>query len=256
MLAVGKCAEPGYIELITGSMWSGKSSACISRIRRHRAANRRCVILRYANDTRYHETKCSTHNRDMEDAVSVSRLSELPDSVFDAFDVIGVEEGQFFSDLVDFCDKHANMGRIVIVAALDSDANRKPFGSVCDLMAKAERVTKLSAVCMVCRTRDAPFTKRLVASDAVELIGGADLYEARCRGCWNAPIPVKIRAVADCSTPHVVATSKETIPGSSTPPQLKRQFSTESATSVGSSPESSLVYDDGDWSGCSSASQQ
>lgn len=182
-------SPPGSIELICGSMWASKSSTALARVRRYRAAKLRCVILRYAKDSRYHESKFSTHDKVMADAVSVSTLNDLPDSFFNDFDVILVDEAQFLHPLVEFSDKHANAGRTVIVAALDSDANRKPFGEVCDLMSICEKVTKLSAVCMVCYCRDAPFTKRLVKSDAVELIGGADKYEARCRQCWDAPIP-------------------------------------------------------------------
>jgi thymidine kinase len=181
----------GRIELICGSMWSSKSTTMLARMRRYSAAKLRCVVLRYSNDTRYSDTKFSTHDKEMVDAISVSSLdeSEVPDSMFLDKDVILVDEGQFLRSLVDFCERHANQGRIVVVAALDSDADRNPFGEVCNLIPKAELVTKLSAVCMVCHTADAPFTKRLVDSKAIELIGGADKYQARCRGCWDAPIP-------------------------------------------------------------------
>jgi thymidine kinase len=124
---------------------------------------------------------------DMADAVQVNNLNDLPDEFFDNIDVVALDEAQFLHPLVEFCEKHANAGRVVIVAALDGDANRNPFGEVCDLIPKAERVDKLSSVCMVCRTADAAFTKRLVDSKAVEVIGGIGMYEARCRGCWDEP---------------------------------------------------------------------
>lgn len=179
----------GHIELIIGAMFSFKSSTLLARMRRYTAAKLRCVILRYSNDNRYSNCKFSTHDKEMFDAVSVSNLTDLPDSFFDDKDVILIDEAQFQHPLVEFCEKHANQGRIVVVAALDSDADRNPFGEICDLVPKAEIVTKLNAVCMVCHVAAASFTKRLIASKAVELIGGADMYQARCRGCWDAPIP-------------------------------------------------------------------
>jgi len=199
-------ARAGHIELIIGPMYSGKSTAALGRVRRYTAAKLRCVILRYANDNRYSDTKFSTHDQVMAEAVSVRSLNDLPDEFFADIDVICVDEGQFQHPLVEFCDRHASQGRIVVVSALDSDAERRPFGEVCDLVPKAEFVTKLSAVCMVCHVADASSTKRLVASEAIELIGGADLYEARCRGCWDAPVerPTPVSPAPACSTgdPH------------------------------------------------------
>jgi len=231
----------GSIELIIGNMCSSKSSLLLARIRRYRVAKLRCVILRYSKDNRYHESKFSTHDQVMADAVSISSLNDLPDSYFDDFDVIAIDEGQFMHPLVDFCDKHANAGRIVIVAALDGDFNRKPFGEVCDLVPLCETVTKLSAVCMVYFKSGAPFTKRLVQSDAIELIGGLNEYEARCRKCLNAPIPNRDNKSNHptilSSTVQEAITSKESAFITPTKSSSSRQSSPMSTggSSVGSS---------------------
>jgi len=102
-------------------------------------------------------------------------------------DVIGIDEGQFFPDVVSFCEQMANMGKVVIVAALDGTFQRKPFGSILELIPMAEDVTKLTAVCVMCQG-SAAFTKRLGEEQEIELIGGEDKYIAVCRSCYHIPI--------------------------------------------------------------------
>jgi len=101
--------------------------------------------------------------------------------------VIGIDEGQFFPDIVNFCEKMANDGKTVIVAALDGTFQRKAFGEVLQLIPMAESVTKLNAVCMVCY-KDAAFTKRLGTETQVQLIGGSDMYISVCRTCFHKPM--------------------------------------------------------------------
>ncbi|KYQ93107.1 thymidine kinase [Tieghemostelium lacteum] len=99
-------------------------------------------------------------------------------------DVIGIDEGQFFPDVVDFSEDLANKGKIVIIAALDGTFQRKPFPTILNLIGKAEDITKLTAVCMVC-FNDAAFSKRTVSDESVELIGGTDKYISVCRSCYH-----------------------------------------------------------------------
>lgn len=99
--------------------------------------------------------------------------------------VIGIDEGQFFPDLVSFSQDMASRGKIVIIAALDGTFERKPFHDVLDLIPVAEDVTKIKAVCMRCRDAEAPFTERLIDDTAVEVVGGADIYRAVCRSCYE-----------------------------------------------------------------------
>ncbi|MNE65744.1 Thymidine kinase [compost metagenome] len=99
-------------------------------------------------------------------------------------DILGIDEGQFFPDLLPFAEFAANEGKVVIVSALDGDFLRKPFGSVCDLIPLCEHVVKLKAVCMVCQ-RDAAYSRRITNEEQTEVIGGSDKYIAVCRRCYN-----------------------------------------------------------------------
>jgi len=127
----------------------------------------------------------ATHDRQTMVAKPCERLSDLGDA-YKAFDVIGIDEGQFFPDLNEFCERAANEGKVVIVAALDGTFERKPFGNVCDLVPLAEHVEKLTAVCRV-TGGDASFSRRLGSETAVELIGGADMYMPVSRRGYYAP---------------------------------------------------------------------
>ncbi|CAG9331227.1 unnamed protein product [Blepharisma stoltei] len=176
--------KKGEIQVIYGPMFSGKSTELLRRIRRYRVRNDSCILLktkdnRYAND----EDKVVTHDLfNFLDAFSCDSLYES-DVVSDTHDVIGIDEGQFFPDIIPFVEDMANRGKIVIVACLDSDFRREPFGTICQLIAKAERVTKLCSICHYCKG-DAAFTARLSSEQAVKVIGGADKYKPVCRTCF------------------------------------------------------------------------
>jgi thymidine kinase len=99
------------------------------------------------------------------------------------YDVVGIDEGQFFPDIVEFCEEAANQGKTVMVAALDGTFERKAFGNIISLIPMAEKVTKLCAVCVYC-TKEAAFTKRVIESRQIQLIGGAEMYKPVCRLCF------------------------------------------------------------------------
>jgi len=139
--------------------------------------------VKYRKDTRYSEEAMSTHDKQMFQARPAEKLSEVS-LCTDSVEVIGIDEGQFFPDLVEHCETWANQGKIVIVAALDGTFQKQPFGDVLKLVPLAENVCKLNAVCMVC-FKDAAFTKRLGSETQVELIGGSDLYISVCRTCFD-----------------------------------------------------------------------
>ena len=169
-------------------MFSGKSTELARRIRRHKVANRQCLVVKYAGDTRYEDEREAfardaktshviTHDRQSLAAVPCVKLADVSNIVH-AFDVVGVDEGQFFGDLAESCEAWARAGKTVIVAALDATFQREPFNDVLSLVPIAEQVTKLSAVCARCGD-DAAFTKRVnTASKRLELIGGAECYAA------------------------------------------------------------------------------
>lgn len=174
------------MELIVGPMFSGKTSELLRRIRRFGYAKRSTLLIKFAADQRYSDTCVSTHDKLMIEAVSATKLSEIGER-FKKFDVIGIDEGQFFEDVVEFASKAAEMGKIVIVAALDATFERKPFGHICELFPMAESIDKLTAVCKLCGL-DASFSRRLSASKKTVAIGGADMYIPVCRQCFTAPI--------------------------------------------------------------------
>ncbi|XP_027277690.1 thymidine kinase, cytosolic isoform X1 [Cricetulus griseus] len=202
----------GQIQVILGPMFSGKSTELMRRVRRFQIAQNKCLVIKYAKDTRY-SSSFSTHDRNTMDALPACLLRDVAQEALGAA-VIGIDEGQFFPDIVEFCEVMANAGKTVIVAALDGTFQRKAFGSILNLVPLAESVVKLTAVCMEC-FREAAYTKRLglekeVPSCAavhgagwgglglsptlmypfrgpvhqVEVIGGADKYHSVCRVCY------------------------------------------------------------------------
>lgn len=172
----------GEVHLIIGCMFSGKTTELIRRIKRYRIAGKKCVLIKYIEDTRYSGTKACTHDQNMMNALSVPKLASISRSEIQSADIVGIDEGQFFSDIVDFCELCTTMGTTVIVAALDGDYKRRPFGKICELIPKSERVDKLQAICKNC-SNNASFTQRKVASSSLKMVGGSELYEAVCRNC-------------------------------------------------------------------------
>ncbi|NXU53267.1 KITH protein, partial [Turnix velox] len=179
----------GQIQVIFGPMFSGKSTELMRRVRRFQLAQYRCLLVKYDKDTRYGLSGVCTHDKSTMEAVPASLLADVYQQAL-ASAVIGIDEGQFFPDVVDFCEKMANAGKTVIVAALDGTFQRKAFGSILNLVPLAESVVKLNAVCMECY-REASYTKRLGAEREVEVIGGADKYHSVCRACYfhKRPLP-------------------------------------------------------------------
>jgi thymidine kinase len=178
-------AAKGRIELIIGPMFAGKTSELLRRLRRHHYSRKQCLVVKAAKDERYSTTCVSSHDKQQMSATSCATLFEVKKEMA-PYHVIGIDEGQFFPDLRAFAEWAANQGKIVIIAALDGDFKRQPFGDVCSLIPLAEKVDKLTAVCMICQSSEASFSHRLVSSRDVELVGGADKYVAACRECYNA----------------------------------------------------------------------
>ncbi|PRP84146.1 thymidine kinase 1, soluble [Planoprotostelium fungivorum] len=175
----------GSIQLIFGPMFSGKTTELLRRIRRETIAKRRCLVVKFKKDTRYSEDCMSTHDRQMWKAVPAMTLEPLIEQAM-GYDVIGIDEGQFFPDVTNFCEVMANAGKLVIVASLDGTFQRKAFGDVINLVPMAESILKLTAVCSGCH-RDAHFTRRMTNDTEVELIGGTDTYVSVCRSCFHRP---------------------------------------------------------------------
>lgn len=179
--------RPGWIEVITGSMFSGKSEELIRRLRRAQIARQRVQIFKPAIDDRYGEMAIVSHSEMKIPSTDVRTSGELLAQVKPHTEVVGVDEGQFFDNgLPDVCAKLAARGKRVIVAGLDLDYRAVPFEPMPQLLAAAEYITKTLAICMVCGG-PANRTQRLVESHDRVLVGASGTYEARCRHCYEAP---------------------------------------------------------------------
>jgi len=174
----------GWIEVICGSMFSGKTEELIRRLRRARIADQAVEIFKPLKDTRYSAEDVVSHDARAISSHPVSNADEIL-SVTSNIDVIGVDEAQFFDlNLTQVCEELANRGHRVIVAGLDMDFRGRPFGPMPDLLAVAEYITKLHAICHHCGNL-ATHTYRLTANPETVVLGEQDIYEARCRHCFN-----------------------------------------------------------------------
>ena len=176
----------GWIEVICGSMFSGKSEELIRRLRRAIIAKQRVQVFKPRIDTRSEEEIVS-HSEMRLPSVAVASSSELLEKLDHRTEVVGVDEAQFFdAGIVEVCQRMADQGKRVIVAGLDKDFRGEPFGPIPTLMAIAEDVTKTLAICVRCGS-PANNTQRLVESDELVVVGAQGLYEARCRRCFEPP---------------------------------------------------------------------
>ena len=175
----------GWIEVITGSMFSGKSEELIRRLRRAQIARQKVQIFKPRFDTRYSDDHIVSHSDMRIPSQQVADSKDLLEQVLPETEIIGIDEGQFFDqDLPGVCNQLANMGKRVIVAGLDQDYLGKPFEPMPQLLAVAEYITKTLAICVVCGN-PANHTQRLVASQDRVLLGAQGTYEARCRHCYD-----------------------------------------------------------------------
>ena len=183
----------GWIELICGSMFSGKTEELIRRVRRAKIAKQMVQVFKPAMDTRYTMEAVTSHNGLGVDAVPVQSAAEIEKQIRPETTVVAIDEVQFFGwEVTDLCQKLADRGVRVIAAGLDMDFRGEPFGPMPVLMAQAESVEKLQAICVVCGN-PASRTQRLINGqpaaydDPVILVGGSESYEARCRKCHQTP---------------------------------------------------------------------
>ncbi|NLE75203.1 MAG: thymidine kinase [Chloroflexi bacterium] len=179
----------GSVEVVCGSMFSGKTEELIRRVRRARIARQKVQVFKPSVDIRYQTEKVSSHNGMHWDAIPVGRAEAILDLLEPDTTVVAIDEAQFFNlEIAKICERLADQGLRVIVAGLDMDFRGEPFGAMPQLMAQAEHVDKLQAICVVCG-RPASRTQRLIdgrlasVDDPVILVGASEVYEARCRHC-------------------------------------------------------------------------
>jgi thymidine kinase len=182
----------GWIEVIVGCMFSGKSEELIRRLRRAQIARQRVQTFKPTIDTRFSAQDIVSHSEMRMESAVVATSRMLLDKVEPDTEVIGIDEGQFFDlELPMVCNTLADRGKRVIVAGLDQDYLGKPFEPMPQLLAIAEYITKTHAICMVCGN-PASHTQRLVPSGDRVLLGAQGLYEARCRACF-VPFAATVR---------------------------------------------------------------
>ena len=189
--SIHKC---GTIKLIISPMFSGKTTELLRRIKRYRIAKQYCVLIKYVKDIRPELNSSTgmigTHDRDtMQCDIATASLEDVLKflhnyPMIQQARVIGIDEGQFLPGLVEFCEEMARLGKTVIVSALSSTFERKSFDRVSDLIAKADSIDHMTAICTECY-EPAAFSKRMTKETATEVIGGADKYSARCRQCFS-----------------------------------------------------------------------
>lgn len=177
----------GKIEVVTGCMFSGKSEELIRRLKRARIARLNVQVFKPVIDSRYSNIEVVSHTGDHIEATPVKNSSEILTKVFDITDVVGIDEAQFFDEgVVEVSKQLAKKGKKVILAGLDMDFRGEPFGPMPRLLAIADEVIKLHAICMVCG-EDATMTQRLINGtparydDPIIMIGASEKYEARCK---------------------------------------------------------------------------
>jgi thymidine kinase len=174
----------GSIEVICGSMFSGKTEELIRRLKRAKFAKMKVEIFKPSVDTRYHEEMVVSHDETAIQSTPVPSSTNILLLTGDV-EVVGIDEAQFFDDeLVNVCNQLANQGIRVIVAGLDMDYLGKPFGPIPQLMAVAEYVTKVHAICMKCGDL-ANHSHRITENDSLVLLGETDNYEPLCRACFQ-----------------------------------------------------------------------
>ncbi len=179
----------GWIEVICGSMFSGKSEELIRRLRRAQIARQRVQIFKPRIDARYSENHIVSHSDQKIASQVVTTSQEIMDNLDIRTEVVGIDEAQFFDkEIVAVCNRLADMGKRVIVAGLDQDYLGRPFDPMPQLLAVAEYITKTLAICMRCGN-PANRTQRLIDSEERVIVGAADIYEARCRRCFEPDEP-------------------------------------------------------------------
>ena len=182
----------GWIEVIAGGMFSGKSEELIRRLRRARIARQSVQTFKPAIDQRYADAEIVSHDENRIDSTPVGDVAELRRALDPETQVVGIDEAQFLGpQLVPLCVELARQGKRVIVAGLDMDFRGEPFDPVPQLMAVAEEVTKAHAVCVVCGA-PASHSQRIVAATGRVLVGASEAYEPRCRDCFDSPSELEV----------------------------------------------------------------
>ena len=181
------------LTVIMGNMFSGKTSELIRRLKRYKSIGKRIVVINSSKDTRSSEDVLKTHDGVVFPCLKVPHISHcIIHEEFCQAEIVAIDEAQFFTNLKEFVEMCLFLDKSVIIAGLDGDYRQRKFGEIVDCIPIASSVTKLSALCMSCLDgTPGPFTKRIVQSEELELVGGADMYTAVCRKHLLEPMDVQ-----------------------------------------------------------------
>ena len=178
-----------FLHIIMGPMFSGKSTELIRLIREYKFIEKNILVIKHSSDDcRYAESKICTHDQQKEDCISLSELEKIRESSeYKNAEIVFIEEAQFFEGLSGFIKEGMeSLNKSFIIAGLDGDFKREPFGEILSLIPYSNKVTKLNALCKFCKNgTEAPFTKRLTNSKEQHLVGGEDKYASVCRYHYN-----------------------------------------------------------------------
>jgi len=202
MLKLKHEQETGYLEVILGPMFSGKTTELMRIYNKYNSCDIRCCIINHISDKRYDEEKMSNHNGVMLPSFNYKTLSEcLP--LVSNYDIFLINEGQFFDDLYDIVNLLVNMHKKrVYVCGLDGDYKRRKFGSILDIVPLCDDVIKLKAICRRCKKKPAIFTHRVTNEQEQTVIGGSENYVSLCRNCYN---------MHTSTTPPIRCSSKKSV---------------------------------------------
>lgn len=181
----------GHITLICGPMFSGKTTEMIKIVSKYKLINKKCFYIKHFIDNRYEtdskNKKITTHDGSSITASGCSTLYDLFEESL-KYDVIGIDEGQFFDDLMLFCDELRSKGKIVVISALGGNFERKMFNPIIEMIPKSDKIKFLKAVCLMCGCC-APYTKMFTKNNSIDslspIIGGSNMFESVCNNCYN-----------------------------------------------------------------------
>lgn len=201
----------GFIEVVCGSMFSGKTEELVRRVKRAQFGRLKVQVFKPKIDNRYSDDHVQSHDANRVQSIPVDHAKEILELVDDNTRVVGIDEAQFFDDgIIDVCNKLAYRGIRVIVAGLDMDFRGQPFGPMPKLLAIAESVTKLSAICVVCGS-PASRSQRMVGGEGLVAVGANEMYEARCRFC-HEPNPITLAQLSTGLSSSTQPNTGSTIP--------------------------------------------
>jgi thymidine kinase len=180
-------SDAGYLEIILGPMFSGKTTQLIQHYKKNNYIGKTVCVINYSEDTRYHDSMLSTHDKIMIPCIFSSKLGEVDNDLLQKADVIIINEGQFFEDLFEFVlEKVETNHKSVYVCGLDGDFKRSRFGKILDLIPYCNKVTKLNSLCSICRDGTPGIFSHRITKETSQVVIGSDNYQPLCRQCYTA----------------------------------------------------------------------